>query len=134
MAARRTIRPRVALHDRRGAASTRRQVFTLDADREDMAHFLRIAGYLFVREVFAPDEVAAFVDEAQAAARARRDKGDKLSWWGKNAAGDEVLCRVTRGVDEAAAGDAAHDARLRALIAWPTSRSSTGPAKAMASR
>src|SRR5262249_6060696 len=36
------------LADRRGAALDPAQTFTLDSDREDMAHFLRTAGYLFV--------------------------------------------------------------------------------------
>ena len=35
--------------------------FRLGDGREEMAHFLRTAGYLAVREVFSPDEVAATI-------------------------------------------------------------------------
>ncbi|MGH7288163.1 MAG: phytanoyl-CoA dioxygenase family protein [Myxococcota bacterium] len=93
------------LLDRRGSALDVEEVFTPASDREDMAHFLRTAGYLFVRDVFDADEVAALRAEAELLAGEAR-KGDKLSWWGKNAAGQEVLTRVTR---------AAAKPRLRAL-------------------
>ena len=83
------------LRDREGASLDPEQSFTLDSDRDEMAHFLRAAGYLFVRNVFGEDEVAGFLEEA-AELRGEAVKGDKLSWWGKNADGDEVLCRVTR--------------------------------------
>jgi len=85
----------IDLRDRRGAPLDPAASFTLASDREDMAHFLRSAGYLFVRGVFAAHEIAALRKEAEALAGEAR-KGDKLSWWGKNAAGEEVLTRVTR--------------------------------------
>jgi hypothetical protein len=83
------------LLDRHGAPLDPATSFTLEADREDMAHFLRTAGYLFVRGVFSQDEVPRFLAEADELAREAR-KGDKLSWWGKDAAGEEVMTRVTR--------------------------------------
>ncbi len=83
------------LRDRCGRPLEREATFALDADREDLAHFLRTAGYLFLRGVFRVDEVATFVEESVALEGEAR-KGDKLSWWGKNAAGEEALCRVTR--------------------------------------
>jgi len=85
------------LRDRNGAALDPHATFTLASDRSAMAHFLRTAGYLFVRNVFRPAEVAAFVAEAHELQREAR-RGDKLSWWGKTAAGEEALCRVTRGI------------------------------------
>ena len=106
----------VALHDRRGAALDPGQVFPLDGDRADMAHFLRVAGYLFVRGVFSPDEVASFVTESEVL-RAEARKGDKLSWWGKNTAGDEVLCRVTRAATKPRLASLRQDDRLRSLVA-----------------
>ena len=102
------------LLDRHGAPLDPAAAFTLAGDREDMAHFLRTAGYLFVRGVFAPDEIAAFRAEAELLAGEAK-KGDKLSWWGKNAAGEEVLTRVTR---------AAANETPRGACGW---RASIGP-------
>jgi ectoine hydroxylase-related dioxygenase (phytanoyl-CoA dioxygenase family) len=105
---------RLALTDRRGAPLDPAQCFTPASDRDDMAHFLRSAGYLFVRGVFAADEIAAFRAEAEALAGEAR-KGDKLSWWGKNAAGKEVLTRVTRAGAKPRLRALPHDPRLVAL-------------------
>jgi ectoine hydroxylase-related dioxygenase (phytanoyl-CoA dioxygenase family) len=79
-----------------------------------MEHFLRVAGYLFVRAVFAADEVAAFRAEA-GELRGEARKGDRLSWWGKNAGGDEVLCRVTRGCAKPHLATLRDEPRLLAL-------------------
>jgi ectoine hydroxylase-related dioxygenase (phytanoyl-CoA dioxygenase family) len=75
------------------------RTFCPDDGVEDMRHFLRTAGYLVVRGVFGREEVASFVREA-GELRAEAVKGDRLSWWSKGAAGDEILCRVTRGADK----------------------------------
>jgi ectoine hydroxylase-related dioxygenase (phytanoyl-CoA dioxygenase family) len=88
--------------------------FTLDDDREAMARFLEAAGYLFVRSVFSAAEVAAFRDEADAL-RAEARKGDKLSWWGKNGAGEEVLCRVTRAATRPRLASLRDEPRLSTL-------------------
>ncbi len=85
----------IELEDRHGGPLDPERSFTLESDREDMAHFLRTAGYLFVRNVFSPAETATFLEEA-ISLRGEAVKGDKLSWWGKNADGAEILCRVTR--------------------------------------
>ena len=69
----------VELRDRHGAPLDPAATFTPASDREDMAHFLRSAGYLFVRGVFDADEIAMLRAEAQALAGEAR-KGDKLSW------------------------------------------------------
>jgi hypothetical protein len=105
-----------ALQDRHGRALDPQATFTLTSERETMAHFLRTAGYLFVRDVFPPAEVAAFVHEAEELQREAR-QGDKLSWWGKDAAGKEVLCRVTRGVAKPCLATLPSDARLQGLKA-----------------
>jgi hypothetical protein len=104
----------VRLLDRSGAKLDPAATFTPDSPREDMAHFLRTAGYLFVRGVFAPDEIAAFRAEAEELAGEAR-KGDKLSWWGKDAAGAEVLTRVTRAAAKPALRTLPRDPRLVAL-------------------
>jgi ectoine hydroxylase-related dioxygenase (phytanoyl-CoA dioxygenase family) len=102
------------LRDRHGAPLDPAATFTVASDREDMAHFLRTAGYLFVRGVFGAGEIRALRAEAEALAGEAR-KGDKLSWWGKDAAGAEVLTRVTRAAAKPALRALPHDARLVAL-------------------
>ena len=107
---------RLDLRDRAGASLAIEQGFTLDDDSADLTHFLHTAGYLFVRSVFAGDEVDAMLAEAALLADEAR-KGDRLSWWGKNAAGSEVLCRVTRAATQPRLGALPGDARVRALAA-----------------
>jgi hypothetical protein len=99
------------LADRRGRPLDPEATFGLASDREDMAHFLRTAGYLFVRGAFAPDEIAAFRDEA-ACLRAEARPGDKLSWWGRDAVGRELLCRVTRAASKPRLGSLPADPRI----------------------
>ncbi len=87
---------RTRLEDRDGAPLDPTRHFRLDDDPEDMAQFLSTAGFLIVKQVFSPQEVARFLE---AAAQLRREavEGDKQSWWGKNGRGESVLCRVIRG-------------------------------------
>lgn len=106
---------RIALRDRDGGALDPERAFSLDDDRGALAHFLDAAGYLFVRGVFSPAEVDAFRAEAEAL-RGEARQGDKLSWWGKNAAGDEVLCRVTRASAKPRLATLRDDPRLLALV------------------
>jgi len=105
---------RLDLRDRAGAPLDAERSFTPGDDREDMAHFLATAGYLFVRNVFGRDEVEAWLGEA-GELRDEARKGDRLSWWGKDAAGGEVLCRVTRAASKPRLGALPGDPRVRAL-------------------
>ncbi len=100
---------RAQLSDRFDKPLDAAQSFSPGDDREDMAHFLRTAGYLFVRRVFTAEEIAGFLEEAEQL-RAEAVPGDKLSWWGKDAKGEAILCRVTR---------AAAKRRLRSLPSDP---------------
>jgi len=86
---------RVELRSRAGERLAPEQFFTAGDDRAAMGEFLEAAGYLFVRGVLSAREVSALLAEAEEL-RGEARKGDKLSWWGRNAAGEEVLCRVTR--------------------------------------
>lgn len=72
---------------------------------ERLRDFLDTCGYLLVREVFTPEEIAGFLDDAEVLSDEARE-GDKMSWWGRDASGATVLCRVLR---------AATRPRLRAL-------------------
>jgi hypothetical protein len=106
---------RLDLRDRRGAALDVAQTFTLASDRDDMAHFLRTAGYLFVRGVFGRDEVEAFLAESE---ELRREAvpGDRLSWWGKDDRGEPRLTRVTRAAAKPRLRSIPSDPRLQALV------------------
>ena len=81
------------LRDANGVTLDPTRSFRIDEDPEEMAEFLRVVGYLFVKGAFSPDEVAAFRDGAEAL-RERAVEGDEESWWGKNDRGESVLCRV----------------------------------------
>jgi len=105
------------LRDRDGSALDAERSFRLDQDdANDMAHFLRTAGYLCLRGVFDEREVAAFHEEALEL-RAEAVKGDKLSWWGVGPAGEELCCRVTRAADKPQLGSLRSDERVDRLAA-----------------
>jgi hypothetical protein len=104
----------VRLEDRHGRPLDAARAFRPGDDREDMAHFLRTAGYLFVRGVFGAAEVAGFLEEAEAL-RSEAVPGDKLSWWGKRE-GQAVLCRVTRAGAKPRLRAIPTDPRLLSLV------------------
>lgn len=104
------------LLDRNGGLLDPNQAFELSSDREDMAHFLRTAGFLVIRNVFAQDEVDGFLAEAGELEGEAR-KGDNLSWWGKNAAGEEVLTRITRAAAKPKLATLNNDPRMLSLVA-----------------
>jgi hypothetical protein len=105
----------VRLEDRDGRPLDPAQTFRPDSDPVEMAHFLRSAGYLFVRGVFGGDECRRLLAEAEAL-RAEAVPGDKLSWWGKRG-GEAVLCRVTRAGAKPGLRAVPSDPRLLALVA-----------------
>lgn len=108
---------RADLRDARGRSLDVARGFALAGDRADMAHFLRTAGYLHAKEVFSREETHDLQEHARAL-EARACKGDKRSWWGKNAVGEEVLCRVTHCEQVDDELDAlARDPRITALAA-----------------
>ncbi len=54
---------------------------------------LDTASYLIVRDVFATVEINAMLADV-AVMHDEARPGDGRSWWGRNADGEEVLCRV----------------------------------------
>lgn len=63
-------------------------------DPDDQMHaFLAAAGYVHIRAVFTPEEVAFYGAEVERC-RAATTPGDPFSWWSVNAAGDEVVTRI----------------------------------------
>jgi hypothetical protein len=112
----------VVLRDRAGAPLDPRRAFALDDAVEEMRHFLHATGFLHVRGVFAPDEIArlvATVERFQAAAR----PGDGRSWWARRADGTAVLCRLIylglAAPEIAALSDEPRVRRLAALAGVP---------------
>jgi len=69
--------------------------FQPDDDPEEMKEFLRTVGYLWIRGVFTPEEVATLQAEADEL-RGEAREGDQQSWWGRTEDGESVLCRVLR--------------------------------------
>lgn len=69
------------------------RVFAPDDDREEMRHFLAVAGYLHVKGVFTAEEVTRYGAEVEHA-RSLTTPGDGWSWWSVNADGDEVVTRI----------------------------------------
>jgi hypothetical protein len=106
----------VRLEDEQGRPLDPSRAFGADDDPGKLAHFLRRAGYLFVRGVFGPEEIARFRAEADAL-QAEAVKGDKLSWWGKDARGREVVTRVTRAGAKPGLRSIPDDPRILRLVA-----------------
>jgi len=112
------------LVDRNGNPLDLHHAFSIDDDEDDMRHFLHVAGYLHLKDVFSVGEVARYATEVERA-RNLTLPGDPFSWWSVNAAGDEVVTRInylgrhSRVIDELN-----FDARLRrwATLAGPDLR------------
>jgi hypothetical protein len=103
----------VTFTDPDGAELDLDRSFTLDDDREEMAHFLEQAGFLHVRNVFDEAEMAAIgADIDEWIARATPDDGD--SWWALDEHGVNQAVRVLNFYDKSAAlRDAVHDERYQ---------------------
>ena len=83
----------VELRNLKGAPLDPTQAFHLGDDAEEMRHFLREVGYLFVKDAFSLEEVEGF-RAAAATLRQRATPGDQKSWWVKNSEGKNTLCRT----------------------------------------
>ena len=86
---------RVSLAGPNGEVFDPLRSFRLDEDPETQRAYLAAVGYLWIRSVFSAEEVAELQAEAERLRAAARE-GDQESWWGKNEAGESVLCRVLR--------------------------------------
>ncbi|MFT5201585.1 MAG: hypothetical protein ACI9C1_000963 [Candidatus Aldehydirespiratoraceae bacterium] len=76
--------------------------FTIDDDREEVAHFLAEAGFLHITDVFEPDEMARVSrDIDEWIAKATPDDGE--SWWADNDADEHVAVRVLFFYEKSAA-------------------------------
>lgn len=107
-----TAAVRDTLVDRAGAPLDLHRTFASGDDPEEMRHFLVTAGYLHVKAVFTPAEVAQWGAEVERS-RERTTPGDPFSWWSVNDAGDEVVTRINYlGRFSAVLQDLCHDPRL----------------------
>jgi hypothetical protein len=107
----------LALRDRAGRPLDLGATFTLASPRDELVHFLAEAGFCVVRAAFTPAEIARFSDEADRLCAAAR-QGDRRSWWARNAAGEQVLCRVTyASLGSEVIASLNDDPRVRALAA-----------------
>jgi ectoine hydroxylase-related dioxygenase (phytanoyl-CoA dioxygenase family) len=79
--------------DRYGRPLDLGQSFFPDADPDDIAHFLREAGYLHLRGWFDPADMAAISADMDHAIGAYHE-GDGSSWWAKLASGERVCVRM----------------------------------------
>jgi hypothetical protein len=103
--------------DRRGEPLDLQQKFRVDDDPEDMSHFLRLTGYLVVKDAYDPDFVAEIsrsldrvIDEAV--------EGDLYSWWASDAKGDRFPYRLTYLSDKSQTIGGLYDhPRTRELVA-----------------
>jgi ectoine hydroxylase-related dioxygenase (phytanoyl-CoA dioxygenase family) len=105
---------RIDLRDLDGRPLDPGRSFELDDDPEEMAHFLRTVGYIWVRNVLSPEEVEELQRESERL-RADAREGDQESWWGKTAEGDSVLCRVLRAGKQPRMRSLHSDPRFRRL-------------------
>jgi len=91
------------------------RAWTLDDDEVEMRDMLDRAGFLHVRGVFTPDEIAELSDEAERL-RGVATPGDRTSWWATLDDGTEVCCRVTYMAERSDIfATFAHDHRLARL-------------------
>lgn len=75
------------------------RTFAYDDDREELVHFLEQAGFLHLRQVFDPAEMAALdTDIDEWVSRARPDDGQ--SWWATDDQGRQQAVRVLNFQDK----------------------------------
>lgn len=103
---------RETLVDRQGALLPLDKSFAPDDPLDEMAHYFRVMGYLHIRAVFSPDEVAILRDEVESC-RAGSVPGDPKSWWSVNSRGEELVTRINHCERfSAKIAYMAHDSRL----------------------
>lgn len=92
------------------------RAFTVDDPDVELGDFLSRTGFLRVRGVFTGAEMEVVADEVERL-KAAATLDDGRSWWAKNAAGDDVCCRlIYAGERSEQIAAAAGDDRLRRLV------------------
>jgi hypothetical protein len=88
----------LAFVDRAGDPLDLGRTFTPDDDREDLAHFLREAGFLHLRGWVEPAAARAIAEEADLA-RSQYAQGDGRSWWAELEDGSRTVVRMQHFVE-----------------------------------
>ncbi len=109
----------VALLDRDGAPLDLTRTFRHSDDIDEMAYFLRTAGFLHIESLFTEDEMAAISTDMDRAAPTYQP-GDGRSWWARTVGGDTRVVRM-QGFDRDSEGAHAllDDERFLGLAALP---------------
>jgi hypothetical protein len=89
---------RLAFLDRRGRALDLSASFTPEDDPDDIAHFLREAGYLRLRGWLEPADLAVISADMDKARPLYRE-GDRKSWWATLSNGSRVCVRMQEFVE-----------------------------------
>lgn len=108
--------PAQQFFDREGAPLDLTRSFTLADDPHDLAHFLQTVGFVHVRDVFDPGEVAALGREVDRLVELARPD-DVHSWWTRTSTGDPAVCQLKYGARDSAMVTELHDdPRILALV------------------
>jgi hypothetical protein len=83
----------IAFRELDGSPLELRRAFTLDADPEEIGHFLAQAGFLHLEGVFSEAEMAAVSRDLDAAIDAA-EPDDGASWWAQTAPGERYPARI----------------------------------------
>jgi hypothetical protein len=82
-----------ALVDRQGEPLDLHRSFAADEADDVLRDYFVTAGYLHIKQVFRPDEIARLSEEVERC-RASTTPGDGFSWWSVDASGREVVTRI----------------------------------------
>jgi len=105
----------LVLRERDGSPLDLSRSFTLDDDREEVAHFLREAGFLHVKGVFTEEEMGAVSADLDVALE-KAEPDDGASWWGGDSTGVEQPVRILWFHEQSEAlNELLHDERLQWL-------------------
>ncbi len=90
--------------------------FQPDDDPAAMADFLRTTGYILVRQVIPPNEIAELLEAAESLRDTAR-QNDPMSWWGEHEDGRTLLTRVLNGGTHPRIRALLRDPRLLRIVA-----------------
>lgn len=103
--------------DRAGKPLDLQHKFRVDDDPEDMSHFLRLTGYLVVKQAYDPAFIAEIGRELDRV-NDEAVEGDLYSWWASDGKGDRFPYRLTYLSDKSQTIAGLYDhPRTRELIA-----------------
>lgn len=108
--------PKAPLVGRDGREIDPTRAFQPDDDPAVMADFLRTTGYILVRQVIPPNEIAELTEAAERLRAAARPN-DPMAWWGQHEDGRMLVTRVLNGGTEPRIRALLRDPRLLRIVA-----------------